>query len=101
MRLAQANQPIMRRLAASDQDPRAAFDTVIDLLVDDDAGPQDRLLLRMTFDTASAALLASRGTGVSPDDIIETARRASLALAHAYTQANADRDRRASGASAP
>lgn len=101
MRLAQANQPIMRRLAASDQDPRAAFDTVIDLLVDDDAGPQDRLLLRMTFDTASAALLASRGTGVSPDDIIETARRASLALAHAYTQANAGRDRRASGASAP
>ncbi|WP_371786094.1 hypothetical protein [Streptosporangium subroseum] len=49
----------------------------------------------MTFDTASAALRASRGTGVSPDDIIETARRAGLA--HAYTQANA----RASGASAP
>ncbi|MFG1709386.1 TetR/AcrR family transcriptional regulator [Nonomuraea sp. M3C6] len=98
MRLAQVNQPIMRRLAASDQDPRAAFETVIDLLVDDDASTQDRLLLRMAFDTASAALLASRGTGVSPDDVIETARRASLALAHAFTQANTSRSQPTSGA---
>ncbi|MET7760967.1 helix-turn-helix domain-containing protein [Streptomyces sp. NPDC005336] len=90
MRLAHANQPIMRRLADSGQDIRSAFDRVIDLLVDDDASTQDRLLLRMTFDTAAAALLSAQGTDTSTEDIIAVARRASLALA----QATADHDQR-------
>lgn len=53
----------------------------IDLLVDDDASTEERLLTRMVFDTASAALLASQGTGASPSDVIAAAQRASIALA--------------------
>lgn len=83
MRLAHANQPIMRRLADSGQDIRSAFERVIDLLADDGASAQDRLLLRMTFDTAGAALLSAQGTDACAEDIIAAARRASLALSQA------------------
>ncbi|GAA4233523.1 AcrR family transcriptional regulator [Streptosporangium album] len=86
MRLAHANQPIMRRLMDSGKDVRSAFDRVVDLLVGDDASAQDRLLVRMTFDTASAALLAAQGTAVGPSDVIAVALRASLALADATTE---------------
>jgi AcrR family transcriptional regulator len=80
MRLAQANQPVMRRLAAGGKDVRAGFDVVIDLLVEDDATELDRLCTRMVFDTVSAALLAARGTAASPADVIAAARRATIAL---------------------
>ncbi|MGE7434511.1 MULTISPECIES: TetR/AcrR family transcriptional regulator [Kitasatospora] len=96
MRLAHANQPLMRRLAESGKDVRTAFDRVIDLLAEDGASAQDRILLRMTFDTASAALLAALGTDADPADVIAAARRASLAL----TQATTDRAPHPSDASA-
>jgi AcrR family transcriptional regulator len=80
MRLAHANQPLMRRFAEDGKDIRANFDQVVDLLVDDRATTQDRLFLRMAFDTVSAALLAAQGTSASPGDVIAAARRAVLAL---------------------
>jgi AcrR family transcriptional regulator len=80
MRLAQANQPLIRRLGAGGWTVRSAFDQVIDLLLADGAGMADRLLLRMAFDTVSAALLSSQGTDATPADVIEAARRASRAL---------------------
>ncbi|KAA2266094.1 TetR/AcrR family transcriptional regulator [Solihabitans fulvus] len=83
MRLAQANRPLMRRLADGD-DVRAAFGRVIDLLADEDASAQDRILLRMTFDTIAAALLATQETDTDPRDVIAAARRASIALTDAF-----------------
>ncbi|MCC3774680.1 TetR/AcrR family transcriptional regulator [Streptomyces sp. UNOB3_S3] len=81
MRLAHANQPLVRRLAADGKDVRTGFDRVIDLLADENASPQDRILLRMSFDTAGAALLAALGTDADPADILAAARRAGRALA--------------------
>jgi AcrR family transcriptional regulator len=83
MRLAHANQPIMKRLVASGQDVRSVFDRVVDLLVDDTASAQQRLLVRMMFDTASAALLAAQGTDATSDDVIAAARRATTGIAGA------------------
>lgn len=80
MRLAHANQPLMRRLTDSGQDVRAGFDRVVDLLAGDDATTEDRLSIRMTFDTVSAALLAAQGTDAGPSDVIAAARRATVAL---------------------
>lgn len=81
MRLAHANQPLIRRLAADGRDVRRSFDRVIDLLTDEDTSPQDRILLHMSFDTAGAALLSVTGTDADPADIIAAARRAGRALA--------------------
>jgi AcrR family transcriptional regulator len=86
MRLAHANQPVMRRLVAGGQDVRSSFDRVIGLLADEAAGPQERLLIRMAFDTVSAALLAAQGTDAGPDDIIAAARHAARALADSLTR---------------
>jgi AcrR family transcriptional regulator len=83
MRLAQANQPIMRRFAEGGRDVRTGFDRVIDMLVDKDAPAADRLYVRMIFDTTSAALLAAQGTSSTPDDVIAAARRAIIALTEA------------------
>jgi AcrR family transcriptional regulator len=80
MRLAAANQPLMRRFAENGTDFRTGFERVIDLLVDEDATGQDRLYLRMVFDTVSAALLAAQGTQATPADVIAAARRAIIAL---------------------
>ncbi|MGJ6968980.1 TetR/AcrR family transcriptional regulator [Streptosporangium sp. G11] len=80
MRLAHANQPLVRRLAAGGQDVRSGFDRVVDLFADDGTTTEDRLLIRMAFDTVSAALLAAQGTDAGPDDVIAAARRATLAL---------------------
>ncbi|AHI01438.1 hypothetical protein GCM10010174_09610 [Kutzneria viridogrisea] len=85
MRLAHANQPLMRRLASSGRDVRAEFGRVVDLLLGEGAGEQDRLLLRMAFDTASAALLASLGADTAPDVVLAVARKASDALAQTIT----------------
>lgn len=83
MRFAQANQPVMRRLV--DSDIRSAFERVVDLLVDEDAAAEDRLLTRMAFDTVSAALLSAQGTDAGPNDVISAARHATVALARAAT----------------
>jgi AcrR family transcriptional regulator len=83
MRLAHANQPVMKRLAGDSRDIRATFGRVIDLLVAEDATEQDRLLVSMVFDTVSASLLAAQGTGADPDVVIAAARSASIALARA------------------
>ncbi|HEV7979000.1 TetR/AcrR family transcriptional regulator [Amycolatopsis sp.] len=83
MRLAHANQPVMKRLAGDGRDVRATFGRVVDLLVAEDATEQDRLLVSMVFDTVSASLLAAQGTGADPDVVIAAARSASIALARA------------------
>ena len=70
----------MRRLSEDGKDIRANFEQVVDLLVDDRATTQDRLYVRMAFDTVSAALLAAQGTSAGPGDVIAAARRAALAL---------------------
>jgi AcrR family transcriptional regulator len=80
MRLAQANQPLMKRLADSGKDIRSGFDRVIDLFVDDDATAGERLYVCMVFDTVAAAGRAAQGTAASADDVIAVARRASIAL---------------------
>ena len=84
MRFAHANQPVMKRLV--EHDIRSEFGRVVDLLVDGDATPEERLLARMSFDTVSAALLAAQGTDTGPDDVIATARRATVALARTTRQ---------------
>jgi AcrR family transcriptional regulator len=76
MLLAQANQPLMRRLVAQGRDVRSGFDAVVDLL----AVNGDRLYVRMVFDTVGAALLAAKGTDATPAEVIAAARRATLAL---------------------
>jgi AcrR family transcriptional regulator len=88
MRLAQANQPLMKRLADGGKDVRSAFDPVIDLLVDDNATVEDRLYTRMVFDTVSASLLAARGTGAGPSEVIAAARRACIALTRVTTHSD-------------
>ncbi|MEO6090483.1 MAG: helix-turn-helix domain-containing protein [Umezawaea sp.] len=81
MLLAQANQPLMRRLVAQGRDVRSGFDAVIDLLAVD----CDRLYVRMAFDTVGAALLAAKGTDATPAEVIAAARRATLALTAGFS----------------
>jgi AcrR family transcriptional regulator len=80
LRLAQANQPLMRRLVDSGNDVRSGFERVIDLLVEPGTSVQARVVLRMAFDTVGAALLAAQGTSASPEEIIGAARLATVAL---------------------
>lgn len=88
LRFAHANQPVMRRLAGTDADLRSGFTEVVDLLAGPAAGEVERLQVRMVFDTASAALLAARGTeSTSDDDVLAAARWAARALAEAYEAA--------------
>ena len=91
MRLAQANQPVMRRITGHGTDVVGGFDRLIDLLAAEGTDPQGRILLRMTFDTVRAALLAA-SPDVDPADVLAAARRASLALASAVDGAPAPAD---------
>lgn len=79
MRLAHANQPVMRRITGHGTDVVGGIDELIDLLADERTDPQGRILLRMTFDTVRAALLAAPAD-VDPADVLAAARRATLAL---------------------
>jgi AcrR family transcriptional regulator len=80
MRFAQANRPVMQRLAATGADFRAGFDAVVERILGVDAPMAERLRARMAFDTVSAALFAAQGTDAGPDDVLAAARAATLAL---------------------
>jgi AcrR family transcriptional regulator len=80
MRLAHANQPLMRRLVADGEDVRSGFERVIEFFTAADTPTADRLRIRMAFDTVSSALLAAQGTGAGPDDVLAAARSATVAL---------------------
>lgn len=81
LRFAAANGPVLGRLAAGNRlDLRAGFEEVVDRLVRPGATPEERLLVRMAFDTANAALSASDGSDVAPETLLAAARRATLAL---------------------
>ncbi|GAA1116205.1 helix-turn-helix domain-containing protein [Kitasatospora arboriphila] len=91
MRLAQANQPVMRRLSEDAADVPGAFEEVVGLLVGEHADEQQRLAVRMAFDTVRAALLAAQGTAATDRDVLEAARRATVALTRAEEGDTADR----------
>ena len=78
MRLAQTNQPVIKRMSGTDM--RSSFQQVFDAILGPDASSQERLYARLVFDTVNATLSAARGTRVSDDDILAVARRAVLAL---------------------
>lgn len=78
MRLAQANQPLMRRMAETSG--RGPFDRVVDLLLEPDAPDTDRLYALFVFDTVNATLMASRGMDPTPHQLLAVARRIVLAL---------------------
>lgn len=80
MRLAHANQPLMRQFAQDGKDVRSAFDRVIDLFATPGTTAADRLYLRMVFDTVSAALIAAQRTDTTPEEVITAARQATTAL---------------------
>lgn len=92
MRLVHANQPLVRRFAENGMNIRASFDRVIDLLLDAEASQADRLFVRMAFDTVSAALIAAQGISAGPEDVIATARRATVALTDSLARRQARRD---------
>jgi len=81
MRLALANPTVQQRLVGSDLDVRSAFDAVVDLFVGPDTPVEEQLVVRMTFDTVSAALLSAHGTAAEAADVLGAARRATIALA--------------------
>ena len=80
MRLALVNPTVHERLVGEDLDVRAAFDAVIDHFVDDDTPGEEKVYVRMVFDTASAALLSAYGTDAGPDAVLRAARRATAML---------------------
>lgn len=88
MRFAHANRPMMHKLADDGGDIRAWFDEVVERLVPADAPWTEKLRARMAFDTVSAALFAALGTDAPQDEVIATARAATLALTR---PASADR----------
>lgn len=83
MRFAHANAPFLRRIGTRADGIQSGFDRLIDELAAKDAGLQDRLRLAMIFDTLSAAIRAGDRAGAGDDEIIEAARRATIALARA------------------
>jgi AcrR family transcriptional regulator len=74
MRLAQSNQPLIRRM--TEGAPRSdSFERVFDLVLGPNASLADRLHARVVFNAVNAVLLASPGVDGSPDDILAVARR--------------------------
>jgi len=73
MIVSQANQPMMARLSESGQDIRKGFDEVIQHFVGPEHTFEAQLLVRMTFDTLTAALKASRGLNIDYDSILKAA----------------------------
>jgi AcrR family transcriptional regulator len=83
MRLAHANQPMLRRLAGRGTDVRTAIDRVIEKFYDEDTSTRDRLMIRMAFNAVAFALLSAPGSDAGPEDIVAVARQAAVALTEA------------------
>jgi AcrR family transcriptional regulator len=79
MRLAQSNQPLVRRLAGT-ADRSDSFERVFDLLLGPNASVADQLHARLVFGAVNAVLLASRGVAGTPDDILTVARQMVIQL---------------------
>lgn len=74
MRLAQSNQPVVRRMTES-AERGDSFERVFDLLLKANAPIADQLHARVVFNAANTVLLASRGVDGSSDDILTVARQ--------------------------
>jgi AcrR family transcriptional regulator len=85
MRLAQSNQPVMRRLTGTiaTGDP---IDRVFELLLGPNASTADRLHARVIFGAVNAILLTSRGVDASPSDILTAAREIVIQLTSGVAQ---------------
>ena len=87
MRLAHANQPMIRRMAGNRTDVRTAMEEVVAQFVDDDTPPARHLMIRMAFNAPAAALLSAQGADLTSADIIAAARQDAIALTDAlHTQ---------------
>ncbi|MFZ7087625.1 TetR/AcrR family transcriptional regulator [Curtobacterium sp. RRHDQ10] len=80
LRFAQANRPVMHRLAQTGGDFRGLFDMIVERVVPEESPVEQRLRARMAFDTVSAALFAAQGTDASTDDVLAAAKDATIAL---------------------
>jgi len=88
MLLAQANQPILRRMVDSGDDIRSGFSEVIRRFTSPSTSVRDRLLIRMTFDTVGAALLAANGSSEDHRTVVSAAIVATRSLARTLRQAS-------------
>ncbi|MFG6401354.1 TetR/AcrR family transcriptional regulator [Microbacterium sp. P04] len=79
MRLAQSNQPVIRRMSGS-ADKTDPFERVYELLLGPNASITDQLHARVVFNAANAVLLASPGVNGAPDDVLTVARRIIIQL---------------------
>jgi len=79
MRLAQSNQPAIRRMAGSSE-MGDSFRRVFHLILGPNATVADQLHTRLVFDAVNAVLLASRGSDASSDDVLAVARRMVIEL---------------------
>jgi AcrR family transcriptional regulator len=80
MRFAHANRPMMAQLAAEGGDIRSWFGEVLERVMPDESPVEATLRARMAFDTVSAALFAALGTDATDDEVLATARDATIAL---------------------
>ncbi len=80
MRFANANRPVMVRLAGLGGGIREGFERIVDHLLPEGAPIAERLQARMAFETVNAALFAATGTAATDQDVLDAARSATLAL---------------------
>ncbi len=81
IRFVNANPVLIRTLASnSGRDIRDSLSAVVDLLAGVSSDPVRTLLIRMALLSINAAVSAAAGTTMSDDEIIASARRASLAI---------------------
>ncbi|NQX67598.1 TetR/AcrR family transcriptional regulator [Paenibacillus alba] len=87
MILAHTNQPVILRLRETGQDIRSGFQEIINRFVDNNSSAEARLLVRMTLDTISAALSASRGMDIDFKEILIVARQTASVLSNLAVRA--------------
>lgn len=80
MRFAQANRPLIARLAPDGETVRTSAGRLAELLVPAGASSEDKLYARLAFNALIAALFAAEGTDASDQDIIAVAKRGAVAL---------------------
>lgn len=81
IRFVNANPVLMRTIATnSGLGIRDNLSAVVDLLVGDTGDPVRTLLIRMALLSINAAVGAAAGTSLTDNEIVATARRASLAI---------------------